>query len=107
MDHGKMVDDVARKSILRRRAKFVAAALATVGVGAIDALACKPHVCLEPLPVDAEMRTIAADAAELPPPPDAADAADTTVEDVPPTPCLRVHSVPPDASAPPIVCLHK
>lgn len=79
------MSDEARKLILARRARFVAAAMVGAGLGA--GAACTPQPCLEP-PIH-------------------------TGGSESPMPCLSVAPTPPDAGAlgdagpPPAVCLTK
>jgi len=98
------VDD-ARRAILRRRAKFVAAALATVGAGGIDAVACKQGE--EPKPVDAEMRPVTTASASAGVAEPETDAGSDVREDVRPisAPCLSPKRW--DAGPSPAVCLRK
>ncbi len=93
------MSDDARKAILSRRARFVAAALTAVGTSAMDG--CKPQPCLEPTPVDAEMRAAPADAGTAPVD-KKSDAAEETM--APPEPCLKI-AMPQDAGPPPMPCL--
>jgi len=83
--------DAARRTVLARRARFVAAAVASVGLacGKTDAI---PQPCLEPVPADAAAPmpcltvTMTAD---TPPPPRPADAGEAPTPS-PPMPCLSV-----------------
>jgi hypothetical protein len=83
-----MADGEAKRLILARRARFVAAALASVAAVA-QAGACNPSPCLEPVPApDAGARDAAAKDSEATDPLD-----DSGV----PQPCLT--TVPPDAES--------
>ena len=55
-----MIDD--RKAILARRASFVAAAIASAGVGGATSACARPAVCLEPPPSRIEVIVPEADA---------------------------------------------
>jgi hypothetical protein len=69
---GSAVTGDDRKHILARRAKFIAAALATVGMGVV---ACKPETCLTPTAVPDEMKTKTSDAGVAEPNDEKGDAA--------------------------------
>ncbi len=87
-------DDAARKAILARRAKFIAAAVASVGIacGKTTSNDPPPMPCLSvPIQTDAEPRPCLKVAME----PDArAEAPDAA----PPQPCLSI-AIQPDAAA--------
>lgn len=93
------VSDDARRRILERRAAFVAAALASVGVAACDRSAPRP--CLEPLPANETRDAHPADAAAAPAPQTSNGAPDAPGPQ--PLPCLNVWIPPPDAA--PMPCL--
>ena len=87
--------DDAKKAILARRARFVTAAIASVGI-ACDS---NPTVCLSP-PQPCLSQWVE------PLPVDGGASADATVPEPPPQPCLSPVAVPPeDAEAPPQPCL--
>jgi hypothetical protein len=105
------VSDDAKRAILARRARFVAAALA--GVSACDPKPSEPQVCLSQIYIpeaDADAPTVAdagarieGDAGEEPPRPCLSPLPPPRDEDAgaaePPRPCLSVVYVPPDAGA--------
>ena len=90
-----MGDERAKSLILARRARFVAAALASVAAVA-QAGACNPSPCLEPVPTPVPDAGAARDGAVK----DAATQGTPVTEDDSggiPQPCLS--TVPPDAEA--------
>jgi hypothetical protein len=84
----------ARKRILERRARFVAAALVTAGVGGLDAAACKSE------PSDAPYRIKSSENPEKPERPQACLKIARPVDaEPPPMPCLSQPPMPHDAGA--------
>ncbi len=101
-----MTDDRTRRSILARRARFVAAALTAVGVGACsgedepqvcltplgdasaDTADSGPSVCLTPEPPDTGFDAASSDATSSDAASSDATSEDAAPEDTGPTPCL-------------------
>lgn len=115
-----MSDDSAKKTILSRRARFVAAAM--MGAGAAGCSSCTPEPCLSATPITAPPPTPCLSVSPLPclappaMPPDAGDSTGGQAPDAgtdagarppppppPPRPCLSVLS--PKVKPPPQPCL--
>ena len=87
------MSDDARSKIVQRRARFLAAAVATVGIGAVS---CSPRPCLSQVQPRTDATPSYEDSGTITTP-TASDA------DVPPQPCLSV--LPPDEDPAPHPCL--
>ena len=94
-----MSDDDARERILRRRARFAVAALASVGVAASEAAACKSESDEKPYRIKSDdSKPRPQSCLKIGLPPDEQDA------EAMPRPCLsEVRRLPPDAA--PMPCL--
>jgi hypothetical protein len=102
-----MSDDGAKKLILARRARFVAAAM--LGAGAASCSNCAPEPCLSAAPITNPVPTPCLMPQEMPP--DAGAGVDGGAPDaaVPdggaPVPCLSVRPTPSARPPPPRPCL--